>query len=131
MATTARNLKTRKRKVFRAIFGIFSLSGILFAFQACYGTPQDFGQDILITGKVTSATTKTPITGIKVLINESGQYSTTASDGTFSMYCERMAEYKIVFSDIDGDQNGRIVARDTIVKRPDMSESLTVNIELK
>ena len=131
MKTTNNSRYTRRRKLFRTIFGVFSLSGIMFAFQACYGTPQDFGQDILIKGSVSSASKKAPISGIKVLISQSGQYTQSAADGTFSIYCERMSEYKLTFSDIDGAQNGQYQARDTTVQLADLVVELTVNVELK
>lgn len=114
----------------RTVFGVFSLSGILFAFQACYGTPQDFGQDILITGKVTSAASKAAIPGIKVQVDQSGQYVESGIDGSYSMYLERMDDYKIIFSDRDGAVNGQYQARDTIVKLSDELDALIVNIEL-
>lgn len=120
-----------RRKLFRTIFGVFSLSGIMFAFQACYGTPPDFGQDVLIKGKVTSAVNKAAVSGIKVLINQSGQYTQSAADGTFSIYCERMPEYNLTFSDTDGAQNGQHQMCDTTVQLADQAENLTVNIELK
>ncbi len=120
-----------RRKIFRTIFGIFSLSGIMFAFQACYGTPQDFGQDVLIKGKVSSAVNKASVPGIKVLINQSGQYTVSDTNGAFSMYCERMSEYKLIFSDTDGTQNGQYQACDTIVQLADEADQLTVNVWLK
>lgn len=131
MKTANQNRYLRRRKIFRTIFGVFSLSGIMFAFQACYGTPQDFGQDVLIQGKVTSADNKSSVYGIKVLVNQSGQYTSSASDGTFFMYCERMQEYTLTFSDTDGALNGQYQACDTIVKLSDKSDSMIVNIELK
>jgi hypothetical protein len=121
----------KRRKLFRTVFGIFSLSGIMFAFQACYGTPQDFGLDVLIRGKVTSAISKNAIPGIKVLINHTGQYSTTAADGTFNIYCESQQEYNIIFSDTDGSQNGVYQLRDTTVLLPDQAEEIVLNIELR
>ena len=130
MKNPNQNRLLKRRKLFRTIFGVFSLSGIMFAFQACYGTPQDFGQDILIKGSVTSASNM-PISGIKVLISQSGQYTTSATDGTFSMYCERMSEYKLSFSDIDGTKNGQFQACDTTVQLADLADKLTVNVILK
>lgn len=131
MNTSNQNRYLNRRKLFRTIFGVFSLSGIMFAFQACYGTPKDFGQDILIKGKVTSAANKASISGIKVLINQSGQYDQSGSDGTFAIYCERMTEYKLIFSDTDGAQNGQYQVCDTTVQLADQAEVLTVNVELR
>ena len=125
------NRYLKRRKLFRTVFGIFSLSGIMFAFQACYGTPQDFGLDILIRGKVISAISKNAIPGIKVVINHSGQYSNTADDGTFNIYCESQQEYNVIFSDADGSQNGVYQPCDTTVLRSEQAEEIILNIELK
>jgi hypothetical protein len=131
MNKTNQNRHLKRRKLFRAVFGIFSLSGIMFAFQACYGTPQDFGMDVLIKGKVTSAATKASLPGIKVQVSDLGQYATTASDGTYAIYCERMPEFNLLFSDTDGALNGEYQACDTTVQVPDEAEEFVFNIELK
>lgn len=131
MKNTNQNRYLKRRKLYRTIFGVFSLSGIMFAFQACYGTPQDFGQDVLINGKITSAASKASVSGIKILVNQLGQYAQSASDGTFSIYCERMTEYNLTFTDTDGAQNGQYQSCDTIVRLVDQAEVLTVNVELK
>ena len=121
---------TLRRKYLRTVFGIFSLSGILFVFQACYGSPQDFGLDILIRGKVVSASTHEGIPDIKVSIPANSQYVTTAADGSFSLYTERLTQYKISFSDTDGAKNGTYQVRDTVVTLPETSEMLDLQIEL-
>jgi hypothetical protein len=54
-----------KRDWKRKIIGGLCLTSIAFVFQACYGTPQDFGEDLLIEGQVKSKTTGLPIKGIK------------------------------------------------------------------
>ena len=115
----------------RTVFGVFSLSGMLFAFQACYGTPQDFGMDVLISGKVTSAVSKASLPGINVMINELGQNTVTASDGTFSIYCEPMAQYSLTFTDTDGAKNGLYQSRDTTLQRAGEADALTINVEMK
>ena len=121
----------RRRKLIRTVFGVFSLSGILFAFQACYGTPQDFGMDVHIEGKISSSAGKSGLPGIKVVISESGQYTQSSADGTFSMYCERMPSYKLLVSDVDGTLNGSYQGLDTTLLLPDNSDNLIVNIELQ
>ncbi len=120
-----------RRKLYRNILGIFSLSGIMFTFQACYGAPQDFGQDVLIQGKVTSAAGSQSIKGIKVQVNQTGQYTQSAFDGTWSIYCERLSEYNLTFIDTDGSENGVYQVADTTVLLGSEEEKLTVNIELK
>jgi putative lipoprotein (rSAM/lipoprotein system) len=103
----------------------------MFAFQACYGSPQDFGMDITIKGKVVSAATKASIPGIKVQVNPAGQYVQTTQDGDFSIYCERLPEYNLIISDMDGAQNGKYATCDTTVHLTEQAQTLTVNIELK
>ena len=54
-----------KRNWVRRIIGGISFTSALFVFQACYGTPQDFGFDLFIEGQVKSASTGLPVKGIK------------------------------------------------------------------
>ena len=56
------------KKWVRRIVGGLSFTSALFVFQACYGTPQDFGLDILLEGQVKSKSTGLPIQGIKVSV---------------------------------------------------------------
>jgi hypothetical protein len=123
-------MKNKRNNLFRTVFGIFSLSGIMFTFQACYGSPQDFGLDVLVHGTVVSGSTKAGIPGIKVSIPVNGQYAQTASDGTFYLYTERQAEYHITVTDIDGAMNGVYQAKDTLVTLPEKSETIDLRIEL-
>ncbi len=124
----------RRRKLLRTVFGVFSLSGILFAFQACYGTPKDFGLDVVIKGRVTSASTKTVLPGIRVDVGLNGQYTLTGSDGMFLMYCEKMREYHLTFSDPKTPRDTRYASRDTII-RPSLTEDsqtvLNLDIQLQ
>ncbi len=133
MEAPNQNKYLRKRKFLRTVFGVFSLSGILFAFQACYGTPKDFGTDVLIQGRVTSVSTKASLANIRVDIDQTGQYTVTRSDGTFRMWCEQMREYRLIFSDEQTPRNNRYTCRDTVIRHPFTNEpviELTVDIEL-
>ncbi len=120
----------RRRNFFRTIFGVFSLSGIMFTFQACYGPPQDFGLDVLIQGKVVSGATQAGIPDILVNIPDIGQYTRTESDGSFRMHVERQPGLSISFSDTDGDQNGIYQAKDTVVSLSETSELVDLQIVL-
>jgi len=120
----------RRRNFFRTIFGVFSLSGIMFTFQACYGPPQDFGLDVLIQGKVVSGITLTGIPDILVNIPYTGQNTVTASDGSFSLYAERLPSYSIIVSDNDGDKNGIYQAKDTLVNLPETNDLIDLQIVL-
>ena len=50
-----------KRDLKRKLIGGLCLTSIAFVFQACYGTPQDFGSDLLIEGEVKAKSTGLPI----------------------------------------------------------------------
>jgi hypothetical protein len=104
-----------KRNWRRRLLGGLSLTSALFVFQACYGTPQDFGLDIFIEGQVKSKTASKPIKGIKVSIADKMQYELTDDEGKFSFYTETADSYKIKFEDIDAIQNGIFVSRDTLL----------------
>ena len=122
----------RRRKLFRTIFGIFSLSGIMFAFQACYGTPKDFGQDVQIKGKVTSGSTKAALAGIRVEVDQADQYTVTGSDGSYMMYCEQKREYRLIFSDQQTPRESRFNSRDTIIKTVSTDHEMTVlNVDIE
>ena len=104
-----------KRNWKRKLIGGLSLTSALFIFQACYGTPQDFGLDIFIEGQVKSQATGNPIKGIKVSVAEKMQYEYTNEEGRFSFYTEIADNYKIKFEDIDAVQNGVFFDRDTLL----------------
>jgi putative lipoprotein (rSAM/lipoprotein system) len=83
-----------------------------------YGTPS---ADFIIRGKVSSAETQQPVTGIAVVMDEQrgGRRDsvTTASDGTYEVVAwgafPTEQTYDLTFSDIDGAANGAF--RDTTV----------------
>ena len=125
-----------KRDWKRKIIGGLCLTSVAFVFQACYGTPQDFGNDLLIEGQVKSKTSGLPIKGIKVSIADKIQYTNTDENGKFSFYIERLQYAKIQFTDIDSTQNTLFSNKDTLVTINDsvlMSKQPKVylNIELE
>ena len=104
-----------KRNLVRKLLGGMSLTTAVFIFQACYGTPQDFGADIFIDGLVKSKNTGEPIKGIKVSVADNPQYQYTNDAGEFSFYTES-ADIKVIkFQDIDSIQNGAFINKDTIL----------------
>ena len=125
-----------KRDWKRKIIGGLCLTSVAFVFQACYGTPQDFGNDLLIEGQVKSKTSGLPIQGIKVSVDDKVQYTNTDENGKFSFYIERLQYAKIQFTDIDSTQNTLFSNKDTLVTINDsvlMSKQPKVylNIELE
>jgi hypothetical protein len=115
----------------RGIIRGLSLTSALFIFQACYGTPQDFGYDLHIDGNVKARSTGLPIKGIKVSIADNIQYEITDDSGEFSIYTERTDNVKIMFEDIDNDQNGLFQNFDTILTNVPTYVSLAVRMEEK
>ncbi len=104
-----------KSKFLRKLFGGLSFTTALFIFQACYGTPQDFGMDVYIHGLVKSKKTGLPVKGIKVSIVNNPQYLYTEEDGGFSLYTETAESCKIRFEDIDVELNGSFSNKDTVL----------------
>ena len=103
-----------KRSWIRNIVGGLSFTTALFVFQACYGTPQDFGLDSFVEGKVVSKTSGEPIKGIKVS-SDQFQHVVTNDKGEFSFYTIKSDKVPISFEDIDGAENGSFVKKDSVV----------------
>jgi len=120
-----------KRNWRRKLLGGLSLTSALFVFQACYGTPHDMGLDIFIEGQVKSEKTNKPVKGIKVSVADMMQFEYTNEEGKFSLYTEVADSYKIKFEDIDSNQNGIFVGRDTLLTNIDKTVYLDIVLEEK
>jgi len=118
-----------KSNLIRRLIGGLSFTTALFVFQACYGTPQDFGLDVYIEGLVKSKKTGEPIKGIKVSVADNQQYQYTNEDGSFSLYTETAETCKIKFEDIDSNLNGTFIDKDTILKN--ITDRIHLNILLE
>lgn len=117
-----------KPNLIRTLVGGISLSTALFVFQACYGTPQDFGLDTLVEGNIISAKTGEPIKGIKISISDAMQYELSDDNGNFSFYVPQSNSLKLSFEDIDGDKNGLFAKKDTLIST--QKEKLFLRIKL-
>ena len=115
------------KKIKRKIFGFLSFSAALFIFQACYGTPQDYEDDVLIQGTVKSDSTGLPVKGIKISFNNNQQYDITDSNGTFSFYVLEQTTYPLSFEDSDSSDNGSFAPFDTIIEDPSGVLNITLN----
>ena len=104
-----------RSKWVRKIIGGLSFTTALFVFQACYGTPQDFGADLYLEGEVKSKTTGLPIKGINVGVPEAMQNVITDESGKFGFYTNSSQNIRIVFEDTDALENGSFKSKDTIV----------------
>jgi len=120
-----------KRNWITKLIGGVSFTSAMFVFQACYGTPQDFGLDILIEGQVKSIATGTPVKGIKVSVDGTLQYDLTNNEGKFSFYTENGNSLKIKFEDLDSDQNGIFANKDTIPILTDNKVYLNIALDPK
>jgi hypothetical protein len=118
-----------KRNWIRALLRVFSLTSAMFIFQACYGTPQDFGLDLFIEGQVKAKTSGLPIKGIKVSVTNNAQYGYTDNEGRFSLYTARENQLIISFEDIDLAENGKFMKKDTILTN--IPDRVTLNISLE
>lgn len=118
-----------KRNVIRKIIGGLSLTSAMFVFQACYGTPQDFGLDLLVEGQVKSKSSGLPIKGIKVSVADNIQYELTDDEGKFSFYTELLEGLTLQFQDVDSTQNGLYAGKDTVLT--DLSDNVYLDIVLE
>lgn len=113
-----------KPKWIRRIIGGLSFTTALFVFQACYGTPQATGSDVLVHGKVTSQNTNQPISGIKVSIDGEDQWCTTNQDGSYFLYTEKKPAINIRFEDENEVHN----SKDTVISQ--VNDEVVVDVYL-
>jgi hypothetical protein len=115
----------------RKLIGGMSLTTAAFIFQACYGTPQDFGADVFIDGLVKSKKTGEPIKGIKVSVADNPQFQYTNDAGEFSFYTVTADTCVIKFEDIDAIQNGAFINKDTTIRNVYREVHLNIFLEEK
>jgi hypothetical protein len=129
-----------KKGWLKNIFKGMCLTSAVFVFQACYGTPQDFGQDVHVNGVVKSKKTGEPIKGIKVsvgLLNsnyskeqyEFKQHGHTDESGRFSLYIYETDKVLVSFEDIDSADSKNYATKDTIFTVS--GSEIVLNIELE
>lgn len=120
-----------KRTWIRKLIGGLSLTSALFVFQACYGTPQDFGLDLFIEGQVKSKTSGLPIEGIKVSVANNTQFTMTDGDGKFILITEMIKDLTLRFQDVDSLHNGYYTDKDTVMNLPKGMVFLDIKLEEK
>ncbi len=113
----------------RNMAGGLSFASALFIFQACYGTPQDLGLDVLIEGQVKSLASGLPIKGIQVSVADSIQVSYTDDEGYFSFYTDIHNDLKLSFQDVDSVDNGRYAEKDTTLIVVERDSFLNISLE--
>lgn len=102
---------------------MFSLTAMLFIFEACYGTPMDMEPDIMLQGVVKSSATSQPIEGIQVSIDNLELSFVTDQDGRFSFYAPYQASYD--FSFIDGAHQ----IKDTSIMKKEFNQPIEILLE--
>ena len=127
-------LKKKKQKLLRFLFGSFSFTALMFAFQACYGMPEQY-IEASIQGRVTDIETLEPIEGLEVSSDVIvGLVDTTDQNGQFvdplgkrSLY--EGWEYHITVTDIDGAENGYYETLDTLIWGLDFTQPLQLKVK--
>ena len=126
-----------KKGWLRNMFRGLCLTSAVFVFQACYGTPQDFGQDLHVNGVVKSKKTGEPIEGVMILAGANtteetyrmSQYFETDKYGKFSFYIHEMDKMHVSFVDANVSDGKDYARKDTIITVN--SSEIVLNIELE
>ncbi|MBR4786652.1 MAG: hypothetical protein IK013_02045 [Bacteroidales bacterium] len=127
-------IKEKRQQLIRFLFGSFSATALMFAFQACYGMPKQLPPDeanILITGTITDMETGEPIEGLSITIPELEVDGTTDSTGTFYLsadYGEVDKEVTIQINDIDSTKNGLYEDLDTVFSYDELLEPFELQV---
>jgi hypothetical protein len=118
-----------KRTWRKGILGGLSFTSALFIFQACYGMPQDFYEDIQISGRVKSKTSGQALAGIKVTLKEMAHDQLTDETGEFLFFSHEINQATLLFEDVDGEDHGAFASKDTVIQSP--GEQVMLEIELE
>jgi hypothetical protein len=118
-----------KRKQIRALIGGLSFGTALFVFQACYGMPQDWQDDVFIEGKVVSFSNRLPVKGIMVASDLHGHLGITDSLGKFAFYTPWANSLRLTIEDTDPGSDGDYLSKDTVLVDPSYQVYLNIAIE--
>ena len=118
-----------KRKQIRALIGGLSFGTALFVFQACYGMPQDWQDDVFIEGKIVSLTSGQPVKGIKVESELHGHLGISDNLGNFAFYTPWTNTLRLTIEDTNPDSDGDYLSKDTVLVDPKQQEFLNITIE--
>lgn len=120
-----------KQKHLRTLIGGLSFTTALFVFQACYGMPQDWQEDVYIEGKVVSLTSGQPVKGIKVESVLSEHFGISDNLGEFGFYTPWADSLRLSIEDTDPDSDGDYLSKDTVLVDPNHQLYLNIAIEEK
>lgn len=115
-----------KRKLWNVLWKGCSMTTMMFVFQACYGTFEDYGMDVYIEGVVKCKDTRQPMAGVKVVVRDSFQYTVTNEQGEYGLYVTADTAYRVSF-EVDGEAGIR--QRDTVVRSRE--EKIVLNMFLE
>ena len=126
-------LKEKKQKLLRFLFGTFSFTALMFAFQACYGMPEP-EMRATIQGEVTDLETNEPIKGLEVASEDIGYYAITDENGRFyDPMGERILngwmDFRFTVTDIDSTENGEYESLNLILQAENFSEPLHLKVK--
>ena len=126
-------LTEKSRRLLRIIFKGLGVTAAAFTIHNCdvyyydtpeygvpvppeYGVPPCYREDILIQGCVKSKKTDEPVFGISIWIKDITAVSAylTDEEGKFYIYVPKQDSYTIVFTDVDGIENGGLYGQHTI-----------------
>ena len=126
-------LKEKKQKLLRFLFGTFSFTALMFAFQACYDMPER-DIEVAIQGRVTDIETNEPIEGLQVTSDIVGLIDTTDQNGQFADPMGKRAmyqweEFHFTVTDIDSTEHGLYVTLDTSIWTMDLTQPLQLKVK--
>jgi len=112
-------LTEKSRKLIKAFYRGVGAVAVSLSLNTCvvlpdnnlvmYGPGPDWPyEEIVINGMVISKKTGNPVTGIGIWIKDvtGGYVPVVNGDGEFSFYLRKEGNYTIVFSDINGEEDG-------------------------
>lgn len=125
--------KEKKQRLLRFLFGTFSFTALMFAFQACYGMPEQT-IEAAIQGRVTDMETNEPVEGLQVTSSIVGLVDTTDQNGYFADPMGKRAlyewdEYYFTVTDIDGAEHGLCETMDTSIRAMDLTQPLQLKVK--
>lgn len=125
-------LKEKKQKLLRFLFGSFSFTALMFAFQACYGMPGN-QMEAIIQGRVSDVGTNEPVEGLMVVSEDVSFVDTTDHNGVFSdaekRYLYDLQEFRFTVTDIDSVEHGQYETLDTMVYGSDLTQPLQFKVK--
>ena len=125
-------LKEKKQKLLRFLFGTFSFTAMMFAFQACYGVP-GHQMEAVIQGRVSDMETNESIEGLMVVSEGLDFVDTTDHNGVFSdtekRYLYDKEYFHFIVRDIDSTENWQYETLDTMVYGVDLTQPLQFKVK--